>query len=46
MAEEDQGREYLRELGIQECMGTGGMHTRGLRDLADGVARPLSIIFD
>ena len=46
MADEDQLQEHLRKLDIPKGTGTDGMHPPGLRDLAVGIARPLSIIFD
>lgn len=44
--EEDQVREYLSKLDIHKSMGLEGMHPQVLRELADIIARPLSIIFD
>ncbi|KFV97325.1 RNA-directed DNA polymerase from mobile element jockey, partial [Eurypyga helias] len=46
MVSEDKVLEQLKNLKVHKSMGPDGIHPLDLKELADGVVKPLSIIFD
>lgn len=46
LMEDDQGRESIRKLSMRKSKDSDGMQPQLVRELADVVVRPLSIILD
>ncbi|KFW05097.1 hypothetical protein N326_03238, partial [Eurypyga helias] len=46
MVSEDQGRGRLGNLKLHKFMAPDGIHPRVLKEVADAIAKPLSIIFE
>ncbi|KFV91296.1 hypothetical protein N326_00866, partial [Eurypyga helias] len=46
MVREDEVREHLRNLKVHKSLEPDGIYLQVLKELADGVARPVSIIFE
>ena len=46
LVNEDLVIDHLRKLDAHRSMGLNGMHPQELKDLAEGTAKPLSIIFE